>query len=92
MFGPGDVLWGSAPGQGSVLRVTVDRETAHTSRAWRRYHRTRPGLWFIGIILLIFFILIPIFVAWDFISPRAFRQFTYGPHPIFIPAKERRPR
>lgn len=91
MFGPDDILWGSAPGQGPELRNAVERETAHTGGAWRRRHRTWPGLWFFGGILLLFFILIPIFVAWDFISPRTFREFAYGPHPIFIPAKDRQP-
>jgi hypothetical protein len=91
MLDPTDVLWGSAPGQGPALRDTVERETGRTGGAWRRRHRTWPVLWFIGIILLLFFILIPIFVAWDFISPRSFHEFAYGPHPIFIPAKDRRP-
>jgi hypothetical protein len=91
MFGPDDIPWGSAPGQGPALRDAVDRETAHASGGWRRRHRTWPGLWFIGIILLVFFILIPIFVAWDFISPRSFREFAYGPHPVFIPAKDHDP-
>ncbi len=91
MFGPDDILWGSAPGQGPELRNAVEGETAHSSGACGRRHRTWPGLWFIGIILLVFFILIPIFAAWDLISPRTFRQFAYGPHPIFIPAKDRHP-
>lgn len=83
MFGPDDVLWGSAPGQGPELRNCVESETAHANDSW-------PGIWFFGAILLLFFILIPIFIAWNFISPRTFREFNYGPHPIFIPAKERR--
>jgi hypothetical protein len=89
VFGPDDVLWGSAPGQGPELRNAVERETDHPSGARRRRHRTWPGLWLIGIILFLFFILFPIFAAWDFISPRSFREFTYGPHPIFVPAKYR---
>ncbi len=91
MFRPDDVLWGSVPGHGPVLRDAVEHETAHSGGAWRRRHPTRPGLWFIGIILLLFFILTPIFVAWDLISPRTFREFAYGPHPIFIPVKDRQP-
>jgi hypothetical protein len=91
MFGPDDILWGSAPGQGPVLRNAVERETAHSSRARRRRHRKSPILWLIGLIVLLFFILIPIFEAWDFISPRSFHEFAYGPHPIFIPARNRRP-
>lgn len=90
MFGPDDILWGTPPGQGPVLRNAVERETAHGTGARRRRGRSWPALWFIGIILLLFFILIPIFVGWDFISPRTFREFTYGPHPIFIPAEDRR--
>lgn len=82
MFGPDDVLWGSAPGQGPELRNDVERDTI-------RANRSSPGLWFFGSILLLFFTLIPIFIAWDFISPRTFREFNYGPHPIFMPAKAR---
>lgn len=85
MFGPDDVLWGSAPGQGPELRNAIERETAHANHSW-------PGLWFFGAILLLFFILIPIFVAWDFISPRTFQEFNYGTHPVFVPAKYRHPR
>lgn len=84
MFGPDDVLWGSAPGQGPELRNAIERETGHANHS-------SPGLSFFGAILLLFFILIPIFVAWDFISPRTFREFNYGTHPIFIPARDRRP-
>ena len=84
MLGPDDALWGSAPGQGPELRNAVERETALANRP-------SPGLWFFGIILLLFFILLPIFAAWDFISPRSFREFTYGPHPIFVPEKYRHP-
>ncbi len=91
MFGPDDIFWGPAPGQGPVLRVTVERETAYTTGACHRCHRKPPILWLAGVIVLLFFILIPIFVAWDFISPRTFREFTYGPHPVFIPARDRRP-
>jgi hypothetical protein len=84
MFGPDDILWGNPPGQGPELRNMVERETGRANHSW-------PGLWFFGIILLLFFILIPIFLAWDFISPRSFREFTYGPHPISIPAKDLHP-
>jgi len=37
-----------------------------------------------GAILLLFFIPIPIFVAWNFISPRTFREFNYGTRPVFV--------
>lgn len=84
MFETDDILWGSAPGQGPELRNCVESETAHANDSW-------PGLWFFGAILVLFFILIPIFIAWNFISPRTFREFNYGPHPIFIPAKEHHP-
>jgi hypothetical protein len=91
MFGQDDILWGNPPEQGPVLRNTVERETAHSSRLRRRRHRKSPILWLIGLIVLLFFILIPIFVAWDFISPRSFHEFAYGPHPMFFPARDRRP-
>lgn len=65
----------SAPGQGPGLRNAIERETGHADRSW-------PGGWFFGAILLLFFILIPIFVAWDFISPRTFREFNYATHPV----------
>jgi hypothetical protein len=91
MFGQDDILWGNAPGQGPVLRNTVERETAHSSRARHRRRRKPPIFWLIGLIVLLFFILIPIFEAWDFISPRSFHEFAYGPHPIFLPARDRHP-
>lgn len=75
---------GSAPGQGPELRNCVESETVHANDSW-------PRLWFFGaILLLFFFFLTPIFIAWNSISLRTFREFNYGPHPIFIPAKERR--
>ncbi len=82
MFGAEDVLWESAPGQGPELCNAIERETGHANHSW-------PGLGFFGAILLLFFILIPISVAWDFISPRSFREFTYDPHPVFVPPKYR---
>jgi hypothetical protein len=91
VFGSDDILWGSPPGPGPVLRETVERETAQTRGARSRRHRKSPILWMAGLIVLLFFILIPIFVAWDFISPRSFHEFAYGPHPIFIPARDRQP-
>lgn len=84
MYGPDDILWGSAPGQGPELRNAIELETGHANRSWL-------GLWFFGAILLLFVILIPNFIAWDFISPRTFREFNYGTHPVFVP-KYRCPR
>jgi hypothetical protein len=55
LFGPDDILWGSAPEEGPVLRNAVERETARASGVPRRRHRTWPVLWLIGIIVLIFF-------------------------------------
>lgn len=72
MFGPDDVLWGSAPGQGPELRNAIEGETAHANRSG-------PGLWFFGFVLLLAFL----FGAWCLISPQSFRKFSDAPQPIF---------
>jgi hypothetical protein len=85
MFGPDDIIWGSPPGPGPALRNMVHDETGRANRSW-------PGFWFFGAILLLFFILLPVFIAWDLLSPRTFKEFTEGPHAVVIPVKERQPR
>jgi hypothetical protein len=72
VFGPDDVLWGSAPGQGPELRNAVESVTGHANRSW-------PGIWFFGFVLLLAFV----FVAWGLISPRSFRKFSEGREPVF---------
>jgi len=57
MFGPDEVLWGSTPGAGPVLRNTIEAETT-------RGNRSSPGFWFFKVILLSFFTLLPIFIIW----------------------------
>jgi hypothetical protein len=85
MFEPDDIIWGSPPGPGPALRNMVDDETRCANRSW-------PGLWFFGVILFLFLILLPIFVAWDLVSPRTFNAFTKGTPAISSPVKEHQPR
>jgi hypothetical protein len=72
MFGPDDILWGSAPGQGPELRNAVESETAHANHSW-------PGFWFFGFVVLLAFL----FAAWGLISPQSFRKFSEAPQPVF---------
>jgi len=79
MFGPDEVLWGSTPGPGPVLRNDIESATTPGNQS-------SPG--FFKVILLSFFILLPIFIIWNLVSPRTLREFSYGPHPIFLPATQ----
>jgi hypothetical protein len=85
VFGRDDIIWGAPPGPGPALRNMVDEETRRPNRSW-------PGLWFFGIILFLFLILLPVFVAWDLVSPRTFKEVVEGPHAISISGKERQAR
>ena len=61
MFGPDESLWGSPPGPGPALRNALQNDT-------NRANRSGPGLWFSKVILLSFFILLPIFMIWSLVS------------------------
>lgn len=83
MFRRDEIIWGFPPGRGPALRNMVEEETRRANRSW-------PGLWFFGFILLLFLILFPIFLAWDLISPRTFRESSFGSHSITTRVREHR--
>jgi hypothetical protein len=82
MFGPDEILWGSPPGLGPALRNALEEETNRANQSW-------PGLWFFKVLLVTFFVLLPVFIIWNFVSPQTRREFSYGPHPIVLPATQR---
>jgi hypothetical protein len=85
MFGPDEILWGGPPGPGPALGNALEKETNRANHSW-------PGLSFFKAILRAFFVLLLVFIIGNFASPRTLREFSYGPHPIVLPAKQRHPR
>ena len=78
MFEPDEILWGSPPGPGPALRNALQEQT-------NRANRPGPGMWFFKVILLSFFILLPLFIIWSLPPPQTLTEFSYGPHPIVSP-------
>jgi hypothetical protein len=85
MFGPDEILWGGPPGPGPALRNALEEETNRANQSW-------PGLRFFKALLVAFFVLLAVFIIWNFISPQTLHQFSYGPHPSDSPKTQLHPR